>query len=110
MTAADPKERHVPTVAVLALDQVIPFDLSTPLEIFGRVRLPGGRYPYNVGVCAPAPEVGSRGFAIARPGRQAALSFDSSSRMIMRPWEARANPLYIASSVASSSSSGGVAS
>jgi predicted dinucleotide-binding enzyme len=42
-------------------------------------------------------------------GRQAALSFESSSRMIMRPWEARANPLYIASSVASSSSSGGVA-
>jgi hypothetical protein len=29
MTAAEPKERHVHTVALLALDQVIPFDLST---------------------------------------------------------------------------------
>ena len=52
------------TVAVLALEQVIPFDLSTPLEIFGRVQLPNGIHPYNVGVCAPEPEVGSRGFAI----------------------------------------------
>jgi hypothetical protein len=41
MTAAEHKESHVHTVAVLALDQVIPFDLSNPLEILGRVQLPG---------------------------------------------------------------------
>src|SRR6266511_180105 len=29
------------TVAVLALDKVIPFDLSTPIEVFTRPRLPG---------------------------------------------------------------------
>jgi hypothetical protein len=64
MTAAALRESHVHTVAVLAHDRVIPFDLSTPLEIFGRVHLPGGRHPYSVGVCAPTPEAGGRGFAI----------------------------------------------
>lgn len=52
------------TVAVLALDQVVPFDLSTPLEIFARVQLPDGRHPYRVGVCAPAPEVGAGSFVL----------------------------------------------
>ncbi|MEV6649647.1 helix-turn-helix domain-containing protein [Streptomyces sp. NPDC051219] len=41
------------TVAVLALDGVIAFDLSTPIEVFGRTRLPDGRSPYRVRVCAP---------------------------------------------------------
>ncbi len=90
MTAAEPKESHVHAVAVLALDQVIPFDLSTPLEIFGRVRLPGGRYPYNVGVCAPAPDVGSRGFAIRAAWGLDVLEIlgparDRSSRSPARP-------------------------
>jgi transcriptional regulator GlxA family with amidase domain len=40
------------TVAVLALDQVIPFDLSTPIEVFNRTRLPDGRPGYQVRVCA----------------------------------------------------------
>lgn len=31
------------TVAVLALDGVIAFDLATPIEVFGRTRLPDGR-------------------------------------------------------------------
>jgi transcriptional regulator GlxA family with amidase domain len=39
------------TVAVLAFDDVIPFDLATPLEVFGRTRLPGGRPAYRVVVC-----------------------------------------------------------
>ncbi|NED81075.1 AraC family transcriptional regulator, partial [Streptomyces sp. SID11233] len=43
------------TVAVLALDQVIPFDLSVPVEIFGRTRLPDGRDGYRVVVCAETP-------------------------------------------------------
>ena len=52
------------TVAVLALDQVIPFDLSTPLEVFARVRLPDGRRPYRVVVCAPTAEVPTGWFTI----------------------------------------------
>jgi hypothetical protein len=64
MTAAELRESHVHTVAVLAHDQVIPLDLSTPLEIFGRVHLPGGRHLYSVGVCAPTPEAGGWNFAI----------------------------------------------
>lgn len=36
------------TVAVLALDQVIPFDLSTPIEVFTRTRLPDGRPAYQL--------------------------------------------------------------
>ena len=45
------------TVAVLALDGVLAFDLSTPVEIFGRARLPGGRAAYRVLICAPTDEV-----------------------------------------------------
>jgi transcriptional regulator GlxA family with amidase domain len=40
------------TVAVLALPQVIPFDLATPIEVFTRTRLPDGRPGYRVRVCA----------------------------------------------------------
>src|SRR6266496_3029705 len=39
------------TVAVLALDDVIPFDLTTPIEVFSRSRLPDGRAAYRVRVC-----------------------------------------------------------
>ncbi len=45
------------TVAVLALDGVLAFDLATPVEIFGRARLPDGRAAYRVRVCAPTDEV-----------------------------------------------------
>lgn len=41
------------TVAILALDDVVPFDLATPLEVFSRTRLPDGRAPYRVLVCGP---------------------------------------------------------
>ncbi|MFE3140703.1 GlxA family transcriptional regulator [Streptomyces scopuliridis] len=40
------------TVAVLALDRVIPFDLSAPIEVFSRTRLPDGKAAYWVVVCA----------------------------------------------------------
>lgn len=56
------------TVAVLALDQVIPFDLSTPLEAFGRTRLPDGRSGYQVRVCAGTPEVDAGSFTLKAPG------------------------------------------
>lgn len=45
------------TVAVLALPGTIVFDLATPLEIFGRVRLPDGRPGYRTLVCAETPSV-----------------------------------------------------
>ncbi|MCX4545676.1 helix-turn-helix domain-containing protein [Streptomyces sp. NBC_01565] len=62
------------TVAVLALDGVIPFDLSTPVEVFGRTRLPGGRPAYRVRVCAPATEVDAGAFALRAPWPLEALA------------------------------------
>ncbi|WP_245768754.1 GlxA family transcriptional regulator [Stigmatella aurantiaca] len=44
-------------MAVVALDGVVPFDLSTPCDVFGRVRLPGGHPGYQVRVCGVTPEV-----------------------------------------------------
>ena len=55
------------TVAVLALPGVVPFDLSTPLEVFGRARLPDGGKVYRVLVCAPSPEVRSELITIHAP-------------------------------------------
>jgi transcriptional regulator GlxA family with amidase domain len=55
------------TVAVLAVDGVIAFDLSTPLEVFGRTRLPDGRTAYRVCVCAPTPEVDAGVFTLRAP-------------------------------------------
>lgn len=45
------------TVAVLALPDVIAFDLATPVEIFGHARLPDGRPAYRVVVCGASPTV-----------------------------------------------------
>lgn len=55
------------TIAVLALDGVIGFDLTTPLEAFGRTRLPDGRSPYRLRVCAPSEEVDAGAFTIRAP-------------------------------------------
>ncbi|MHC3467090.1 GlxA family transcriptional regulator [Streptomyces sp. 7R007] len=52
------------TVAILVLDHVVPFDMATPLEVFGRTRLPDGRRPYRVRVCAETPEVRTDGFTL----------------------------------------------
>lgn len=52
------------TVAVLALDQVIPFDLSAPIDTFNWARLPDGRTPYRTRVCSPYPEVNAGHFKI----------------------------------------------
>ncbi|MFG2989130.1 GlxA family transcriptional regulator [Streptomyces sp. NPDC048257] len=62
------------TVAVLALDGVIPFDLSTPIEVFARTRLPDGRAAYRVRVCAAAEEVDAGAFALRAPWPLAALA------------------------------------
>ena len=37
-------------VAILALNHVVPFDLSIPSEVFGRARLPDGKLAYDVRV------------------------------------------------------------
>ncbi|MFJ2435029.1 GlxA family transcriptional regulator [Streptomyces anulatus] len=55
------------TVAVLALDQVIPFDLSTPIEVFSRTRLPDGRPGYQIRVCAESDEVNAGFFTLRAP-------------------------------------------
>lgn len=44
-------------IAVVALENVVPFDLSVPLEVFGRVTLPNGKPGYDVRVCGVTPEV-----------------------------------------------------
>ena len=54
-------------VAVLALDGVVAFDLSTPLEVFGRTRPAGGDPAYEVRVCAPTPEVDAGAFVVRAP-------------------------------------------
>jgi hypothetical protein len=51
-------------VAVLALDGVVAFDLSTPLEVFTRS---GGGSAYEVRVCAPAPEIDAGAFVLRAP-------------------------------------------
>lgn len=45
------------TVAVVALPDVIAFDLATPVEVFGRVELPSGGPGYRVMVCGTEPVV-----------------------------------------------------
>jgi transcriptional regulator GlxA family with amidase domain len=54
----------VHTVAVVALDGVVSFDLSTPLEVFGRARPLDGRPAYEVRVCAERPEVDAGAFTL----------------------------------------------
>lgn len=53
------------TVAVLALPDTVAFDLSTPIEVFGRVRLPTGEPGYDVTVCGTDPVVAAGPMRIA---------------------------------------------
>jgi transcriptional regulator GlxA family with amidase domain len=52
-------------VAVVALADVIAFDLTTALEVFGRVVLPSGEPGYRVLVCGTAPTVSAGPMRIA---------------------------------------------
>lgn len=54
-------------MAVLALDQVIPFDLSAPIDAFGWARLPDGRPAYRIRVCSASEEVSAGPFALRAP-------------------------------------------
>jgi transcriptional regulator GlxA family with amidase domain len=51
-------------VVILALDHVVPFDLAAPLQVFDWARLPDGRRPYRVRVCAESPEVRGDGLSL----------------------------------------------
>jgi transcriptional regulator GlxA family with amidase domain len=53
------------TVAVLALPDTIAFDLSTPIEVFGRVTLHDGSPGYRVLVCGSDPVVAAGPMRIA---------------------------------------------
>jgi len=62
------------TVAVLALDKVIPFDLSTPIEVFTRTRLPDGRAAYRVRICGATATVDTGAFTLQPPWGLEALA------------------------------------
>lgn len=62
------------TVAVLAFDGVVGFDLTTPIEVFSRSRLPDGRPAYRVVVCAATEEVDAGPFRIRSDLRLDALA------------------------------------
>jgi transcriptional regulator GlxA family with amidase domain len=61
-------------VAVAAFDGVVPFDLSVPCEVFGRVRLPNGEPGYEVRVCAAAQEIHAGAFTLRTRWRLGDLS------------------------------------
>jgi transcriptional regulator GlxA family with amidase domain len=69
------------TIAVLALDGVVPFDLATPLEVFARARLEDGSTPYEVRVCSPAGRIDAGAFTIECPWGLDAL--DSADTVIL---------------------------
>ncbi|MFV0132198.1 GlxA family transcriptional regulator [Streptomyces sp. HMX87] len=52
------------TVAILVLDDVVPFDMAAPLQTFDWTRLPDGRRPYRVRLCAESPEVRTSGLGL----------------------------------------------
>lgn len=51
-------------VAVVAFDGVVPFDMSTPCEVFGRARSAAGKRVYDVKVCGLNGSVASEHFDI----------------------------------------------
>ena len=62
------------TVAVVALPDVIAFDLATAVEVFGRVTLPSGGAGYRVLVCGTDPVVTAGPLRIATDHRADALA------------------------------------
>jgi transcriptional regulator GlxA family with amidase domain len=52
------------TVAVLVLDDVVPFDMAAPMQTFDWTRLPDGRRPYRIRLCAATPEVRTEGMTL----------------------------------------------
>lgn len=52
------------TVVIVALPDTVAFDITVPVEVFGRVRLDTGEPAYRVLVCGPEPEVDAGPFRI----------------------------------------------
>ena len=69
-------------VVVVALDDVVAFDLAAPLEVFARVRLPDGKAGYEVIVCGVETEVDAGYF---RLGAKHGLSALSSADTVILP-------------------------
>ncbi|PPJ31197.1 GlxA family transcriptional regulator [Nocardia nova] len=69
------------TVAVLALEGVVSFDLAAPIEAFTRTRLPDGRPGYQVRVCAEQLEVDAGAFSLRAPWGLAGLE-DADTIMV----------------------------
>jgi transcriptional regulator GlxA family with amidase domain len=61
-------------VVIVALEGVVPFDLSVPCEVFGRTRLADGRAPYEVRICAENREVSAGPFRLRTPFGLGALA------------------------------------
>jgi transcriptional regulator GlxA family with amidase domain len=59
---------------VVALEGVVPFDLATPCEVFGRTRLASGRAGYEVRISAQTKEVDAGGFRMRVPWGLGALA------------------------------------
>src|SRR5436305_2260728 len=55
------------TVAILTLDGVVVYNLSIPIEVFGRTRLPNGQAAYRVLICAPTEKVNAGLFTLHVP-------------------------------------------
>jgi transcriptional regulator GlxA family with amidase domain len=51
-------------VAIVALNNVVPFDLATPCDVLSRVTLPNGKPGYQVRVCGPSREIDAGMFTI----------------------------------------------
>jgi transcriptional regulator GlxA family with amidase domain len=56
-------------VAIVVIDGVVPLDLAIPCNVFGFVRLAGGRPAYRVRVCGASGEVDAGAFRIRVPYR-----------------------------------------
>ncbi|WP_217168246.1 GlxA family transcriptional regulator [Streptomyces sp. AC512_CC834] len=52
------------SVAILVLDDVVPFDMAAPMQVFDWTRLPDGRSPYRVSLCAESAEVRTEGLTL----------------------------------------------
>src|SRR3954449_1110808 len=61
-------------VVIVAFEGVVPFDLATPCEVFGRARLADGRLPYRVRVCGVAQTVDAGAFQLRTQHGLAELS------------------------------------
>lgn len=66
-----PNRKH--RIAVLAFDGVVLGDLSTPLEIFGRIRNREGKQCYDVRLCSLEPEIATQHAILKIPWRLASV-------------------------------------